>query len=91
MQVDPMTPMLKPPGTGRLTLFRDVLLSTSALKFNLRRYMKEQIGAFTEGFNDIVPREIISLLNPSELELLISGRGGALPHARHVMPCELTQ
>jgi hypothetical protein len=53
--------------------------------------MKEQIGAFTEGFNDIVPREIISLLNPSELELLISGRGGALPHARHVMPCELTQ
>jgi len=35
--------------------------------------IKEQIQAFTEGFNDIVPREIIHLLNPSELELLISG------------------
>jgi E3 ubiquitin-protein ligase HUWE1 len=35
--------------------------------------IKEQIAAFTEGFNDIVPHEIISILNPSELELLISG------------------
>jgi E3 ubiquitin-protein ligase HUWE1 len=35
--------------------------------------IKEQIASFTEGFNDIVPHDVVSLLNPSELELLISG------------------
>ena len=38
VQVDPMTPVLKPPGTNRLKLQYDILLSTSAFKFNLRRY-----------------------------------------------------
>ena len=38
VQVDPMKPMLKPPGTKHLKLKRDVLLSTSAFTFNLRRY-----------------------------------------------------
>ena len=38
MQVDPVQPKLKTPGTQRLKLNRDVLLSTSAFKFNLRRY-----------------------------------------------------
>ena len=41
MQVDPIKPKLKPPGTKRLKLKCDVLLSTSAFKFNLRRYTKE--------------------------------------------------
>ena len=40
MQVDPMKPKLKPPGTKRLKLKCDILLSTSALKFNLRRHSK---------------------------------------------------
>jgi 4-hydroxy-3-methylbut-2-enyl diphosphate reductase IspH len=31
-------PKLKPPGTKRLKLNCDILLSTSAFKFNLRRY-----------------------------------------------------
>jgi E3 ubiquitin-protein ligase HUWE1 len=35
--------------------------------------IKDQIGAFTEGFNDIVPHDVLAILNPSELELLISG------------------
>ena len=35
-----MKPKLKPPGTKRLKLKCDILLSTSALKFNLRRYSK---------------------------------------------------
>ena len=39
VQVDPMKPKLKPPGTKRLKLNCDVLLSTSAFKFNLRRYI----------------------------------------------------
>jgi len=33
-----MKPKLKPPGTKRSKLTCDILLSTSALKFNLRRY-----------------------------------------------------
>jgi len=38
MQVDPIKPSLKPPGTERLKMKCDVLLSTVAFKFNLRRY-----------------------------------------------------
>jgi len=40
VQVDPM----KPPGTKRLKLKCDILLSTYAFKFNLRRY-NEQLSA----------------------------------------------
>ena len=43
MQVDPIKPKLKPPGTKRLKLKYDILLSTSAFKFNLRRFI--QYGA----------------------------------------------
>ena len=39
-QVDPIKPNLKPPGTKRLKLKCDILPSTSAFKFNLRRYSK---------------------------------------------------
>jgi len=38
VQVDPITPKLKPPGTQHLKLNCDILLSTSAFKFNSRRY-----------------------------------------------------
>jgi hypothetical protein len=37
-QVDPMNPILKPPGTQHLKLKCDTPLSTSAFKFNLRGY-----------------------------------------------------
>jgi hypothetical protein len=37
VQVDPMTPKLKPPETKRLKLEYDGLLSNYGLKFNLRR------------------------------------------------------
>jgi len=40
VQVDPIRPKLKPPGTTRLKLRCDMLLSTSAFKSNLRRYTK---------------------------------------------------
>ena len=39
MQVDPIKPKLKPPGTKRLKLNCDIVLSTPAFKFNLRRYI----------------------------------------------------
>ena len=38
MQVDPINPMLKAPGTHLLTLKYDEMLSSFAFKFNLRRY-----------------------------------------------------
>ena len=40
VQVDPIKPKLKAPGTKRFKLKCDTLLSTSAFKFNLRRYTK---------------------------------------------------
>jgi len=40
VQVDPVKPALKAPGTKRLTLIYDGPLSTSAFKFNLRRHIE---------------------------------------------------
>ena len=41
MQVDPINPTLKPPGTKRLNLEHGKLLSKFAFNFNLRRYIEE--------------------------------------------------
>jgi len=41
VQVDPIKPTLKAPGTKRLKLDSDELLLSFAFKFNLRRYNKE--------------------------------------------------
>ena len=41
--IDPIKPELKPPGTKRLKLKCDALLSTSAFKFKLRRYTLETL------------------------------------------------
>ena len=38
MQVEPVKPTLKPPGSKRLKLEAEKLLSNFAFKFNLRRY-----------------------------------------------------
>ena len=40
MQLDPIKPKLKPPGTRRLTLKCDILLSNYTFKSNLRCYNK---------------------------------------------------
>jgi len=40
VQVDPLKPKLKPSGTKRLKLYCDMLLSTCAFNFNLRRYIE---------------------------------------------------
>ena len=36
--------------------------------------IRKQLGAFLEGFYDIIPRRLISIFNEQELELLLSGR-----------------
>jgi hypothetical protein len=43
-----MKPKLKPPGTERLKLKCDILLSTSAFKFNVRRCTKADLSASIE-------------------------------------------
>ena len=35
--------------------------------------IRPQINSFLDGFNELVPRELISIFNDKELELLISG------------------
>jgi len=35
--------------------------------------IRPQINSFLEGFNELIPRELISIFNDKELELLISG------------------
>jgi len=53
VQVDPMKPMLKPPGTKHLKLKYDVRLSSFAFEFNLRR-SSEGAGAGSEQDDDEV-------------------------------------
>jgi hypothetical protein len=48
VQVDPITLTVEAPGTERLKLKCDKLLSTSAFKFNLRRYNSD--GSYTVRF-----------------------------------------
>jgi hypothetical protein len=43
VQVDPIKPTLKPPGTKRLKLNCDVLLRNFAFNYNLRRYNEEEV------------------------------------------------
>jgi hypothetical protein len=45
VQVDPVKPKLKPPGSERSKLEYDTLPSKFAFNFNLRRYKKEAFAA----------------------------------------------
>jgi hypothetical protein len=47
VQVDPMKPKLKAPGTKSLKLKCDILLLTSAFNFNLRRYISAKMRCAT--------------------------------------------
>lgn len=39
----------------------------------LTNAIRPQINSFLEGFNELIPRELIFIFNDKELELLISG------------------
>ena len=49
MQVDPIKPKLKAPGTQRLNQKFDKPLSSFAFKFNLRHYTMEDLQTFEPG------------------------------------------
>ena len=57
VQVDPIKPMLKPPGTKHLKLECDELLSIFAFNFNMRRYTEN-------AFIDLVGRCRLTLSDP---------------------------
>ena len=46
--MDPTKPMLKPPGAKHSKLKCDILLSTIAFKFNLRRYSMAERSSWNE-------------------------------------------
>ncbi len=54
VQVDPLKYKLKAPGAKRLKLTCDIVLSTSAFKFNLRRYIVDDAFPIAEELGDIL-------------------------------------
>ncbi len=44
-----------------------------ACNMKMRESIKAQIDSFLKGFYEIIPKELISIFNEQELELLISG------------------
>jgi len=53
VQVDPAKPMLKAPGTKRLKLTYDEMLSSLDFEFKLRRYSKEPHAASLLTYHNI--------------------------------------
>ena len=63
VQVHPIEPSLKPPGTKRLKLEHDEVLSSFALKSNLRRYSPARRPSWSSARSRRWPRWAV-LLNP---------------------------
>ena len=78
MQVDPIKPKLRPPGTKRWKANCDVLLSTSAFKFNLRRYNKDWCKKRTRENEEAAAAEAAAAAVTAEA----SGSGGRSGSAR---------
>ena len=41
--------------------------------FRMYESIKKQIDAFLQGFHELIPKNLVKIFSPSELELLISG------------------
>ena len=55
MQVDPIKPTLKPPGTHLLKSKCGILVSTSAFEVNLRRYIKAATAVISSTYQSVAP------------------------------------
>ena len=85
---------MKPPGTKRLKLKCNILLSTSAFKFNVRRYIEEAMDAVTPAvyyaaadakpshsaspFNDLVDDKGVIILETPEVGAVAAAGGAGL-------------
>jgi len=74
VQDDSIKPMLKPSGTKHLQLEYDILLSTFAFKFNLRRYTLVPRG--THPMDHSVAEEAAAVLQFVAEQLAGWGRAG---------------
>jgi len=77
VQVVPIKPTMEAPGTERLILNCNIMLSTSAFKLNLRRYDEEKERALKEA-NTRVAREreySNKIMNPEDAK---AGGGGGV-------------
>ena len=63
MQVDPIKPMLKAPGTKRLKLKYDEPLLRCAFKYNLRRYNEDNAYRLAMFWNDRDTEDVTMGLN----------------------------
>jgi len=88
--VDPTKPKLEPPGTKRLKLEQDGLLSNFGFKFNLRRYHKD-ISEHWESFD--TPINALAELFSQLLPMLGTGthRHSSSHHSTLINPCILSQ
>jgi glycogen synthase len=75
LQLDPIKPKLKSPGTKRLNPKIDILLSTSAFKSNLRRYIKGFIGRLDWQKGPDVIRDSIQELMGEDVQVVMLGSG----------------
>jgi hypothetical protein len=95
LQVDPIRPKLKPPGIKRLKLDCELLLSTSAFEFKLRRYTTahDRFGnACLEGGDQVLVRllgrglhSLTSQLNLSALHGIGGARRGCVARVKRVL------
>jgi hypothetical protein len=85
VQVDPLKPKLKPPGAKRLKLKCDILLTTCASRFNLRRCnvvlrFISNHGGFGGGGSGFMPGYHAVAVEPAGAAPLCYGQGLTLVH-----------
>ena len=107
MQADPITSTLKAPGSKRLKLEHEKLLSTVAFNFNLRRYMKvwcaltpaqAELGA-TVTMPTLTGRPLLLQIKPMSATVVSrgvktmagEGQGLTVPHFSAQLEPSLTQ
>jgi len=78
VQVDPMKPKLKPPGTEHLKLKCEILLSTCAFKFNSRRYNMVDELTGDIGIEFLGPEHRLLSYKPTACQIILPMPGKGL-------------
>lgn len=62
----PMVLLLLMPG---LLLFSYLFFPRLIIKYRFSDRVKKQMHAFMEGFNDLIPQQLLTMFDPNELEV----------------------